>query len=152
MYLEPPHLKPLHLKPLHLKPLHLKPETPSAAPAAADIPATDSVYHFESIQLEPARRRVLRDGKTIALTARAFDLLWLLIRNRHRALTRAELLRRLWRDVCVEDGNLSVHICQLRSALGSSRYILTLPRHGYSFSPDIHVLERALDTQGARAG
>jgi len=131
--------------------MYLEPESPSAAPSASYPPATDSVYVFEALQLEPARRRVLREGKTIPLSARAFELLLLLIRNRHRALSRGELLRRLWPDVCVEDGNLSVHICQLRRALGSPRYILTLPCHGYSFSPDIDVLERALAPRGEKA-
>jgi len=77
----------------------------------------------------------------VAMSARCFDLLLLLIRNRHRMLSREELFRALWPDVCVEDANLTVNMSLVRKALGEDtrnpRYIATLPRRGYRFVADV---------------
>jgi tetratricopeptide (TPR) repeat protein len=52
-------------------------------------------------------------------------------------VSKDELLRTVWNDAVVEENNLSVSISALRKALGEStrdhRYIVTLPRRGYSF-------------------
>jgi DNA-binding winged helix-turn-helix (wHTH) protein len=101
--------------------------------------APEGVYSFDTAELDPQRRVLRIQSRQVPLTARAFDLLLLLIRNRHRSLTRAELMQHLWPNVCVEDGNLSVNISQLRKALANPGYIVTLPRHGYRFAGDVKV-------------
>lgn len=102
------------------------------------------VYGFEPFELDAARRHLLCRGRHVPLTARGFDLLLLLILNRHRMLSRAELLRHLWPDVCVEDANLSVNVSMVRKALGEDRrtprYIATLPRRGYRFVAEVQLL------------
>jgi DNA-binding winged helix-turn-helix (wHTH) protein len=103
----------------------------------ATVPQDGPVYAFQSIRVDPARRLILRGQERVRVTAKVFDLLLALIRSRHRVATRDELIRQLWPDTFVEDGNLSVHISTLRKALNDrcsdQSMIETLPRVGYRF-------------------
>lgn len=99
--------------------------------------SSEGVYRFGLAEVDPHRRLLLVDGRPVALTARAFDLLLFLIRHRHRSLRRSELLEHLWPDARVEDGNLSVNISQLRKALANPDSIVTLPRYGYRFAAQV---------------
>jgi DNA-binding winged helix-turn-helix (wHTH) protein len=73
------------------------------------------------------------------------ELLVLLVRRRSRALTKAELMARIWPDTVVEENNLTVSVSILRKALGESgserRYIETLPRRGYRFVAEVRTVE-----------
>jgi DNA-binding winged helix-turn-helix (wHTH) protein len=68
---------------------------------------------------------------------RYFDLLVLLVDHRHRAVTRTEILDRVWADVVVSDGALTQAVRTIRRALGDDpktpRFIRTISRHGYQF-------------------
>ena len=70
--------------------------------------ATPSVYRFARFRLD-SRNRELRegDGPPIALTAKAFDTLCVLVQNRHRVLSKDELLAAVWPGRVVEENNLS---------------------------------------------
>ena len=91
--------------------------------------------------MDPARRLLLRDGRSVSVTAKVFDLLVVLIRSRERVVTRDELMEKVWPGTTVEDGNLSVGISTLRKALGAgpdgTPMIETLPRVGYRFVADV---------------
>lgn len=108
-------------------------------PSSFSTERNEGLYVFDSVVVDPAQRRFWRCGDEIRLTARCFDLLLLLIRNRNRALRREELLAQLWCVPHVEDANLSVNISHLRRALGHSRSIITLPRYGYRFIAEVTV-------------
>ena len=117
---------------------------PDPAFCRVALPTESNIYVFGSFELNPAQRVLLCNGQPIGLTARCFDLLWLLIRNRHRMLSRRELFDTLWDGLCVEDANLTVNVSLLRKALGESRhqprYVATLPRRGYRFVAEVKVL------------
>ena len=53
------------------------------------------------------KRLLLGDGTPVPLTSKAFDTLVVLIENRDRVVTKDELLRSVWPDVEVEEGNLT---------------------------------------------
>ena len=107
------------------------------------VPQERITYAFGPFELNPAQRVLLCQRQPVGLTARCFDLLWLLISNRHRMLSREELFETLWEGVCVEDANLTVNVSSLRKALGEDRrerrYIATLPRRGYRFVAEVMV-------------
>ena len=94
-------------------------------------------YRFGPFQLDVAERELRRDGEVIALTAKTFDLLLILVQGAGRTLTKSELMESLWPAAAVEESNLSQTIFLLRKALGEngdrSDYILTVPRRGYKF-------------------
>jgi len=95
---------------------------------------TPELYEFGPFRLDPAERKLLRDNQIVALTPKAFDTLLLLVRNSGHLLGKDELIRMLWPDSFVEEGNLSNNIFLLRKALGEDApYIETVPKRGYRF-------------------
>lgn len=87
--------------------------------------------------IDSERRLVTRAGTHLRIEPKAFELLWVLISERPKALSKSELLQRIWRDVMVTDASLTRLIKHLRNALGDDadapRYIRTVPRFGYAF-------------------
>ena len=75
-------------------------------------------YRFGDFLVSRRRRLLLRDGREVPLIPRYFDLLVLLIDERHTAVHRQEILSRVWTDVVVSDGALSQAIRTLRRTLG----------------------------------
>jgi DNA-binding winged helix-turn-helix (wHTH) protein len=104
----------------------------------------DKVVRFLSCELDPARRRLLRDGREVHVTPKAFDLLMLLIDAAPRVVSKDELHERIWPRVVVSDATLFSLIKELRRALGDSDsnapLIRTVHRIGYAFNAR---LERA---------
>ncbi len=100
-------------------------------------PTSPRIYEFGAFRLDSHRRALLRDGELVALTARAIDLLLVLIERRAQVLEKEELIQLLWPDTTVEEGNLTVNVSTLRKALGESpnerRFIMTVPGRGYRF-------------------
>lgn len=96
-----------------------------------------TVYEFPPFRLEPARRRLLRDGESIPLTPKAFDTLVLLVRHRDRVVDKDEALKALWPDAHVEESSLAQNVFAVRKALGDapegSQFVSTIPRRGYRF-------------------
>jgi len=97
----------------------------------------NAIWLFGPFTLDPEQRALLRDGKSIALTYKAFEILHLLVENQGRALSKEEMMRQVWPDSFVDESNLAQHIFHLRKILGDTHegqaYIETLPRHGYRF-------------------
>jgi len=113
-------------------------------------PSEDRVVVFDRYVLEVRARRLLLKGSPIALPARAFDLLVILVEQRGTAVSRERLYQLLWPNGFVEDGNLTQNIYLLRRILDPSgngrRFIETLPRHGYRFAAPVTTLNRPLLT------
>jgi Tol biopolymer transport system component/DNA-binding winged helix-turn-helix (wHTH) protein len=94
-------------------------------------------YEFGPFRLDVAERLLLRAGVTIQVTPKAFELLLVLVSHHGHLLGKDELMKTIWPDAFVEEGNLSWNISQLRKALGDGEdgihYIETVPRRGYRF-------------------
>lgn len=95
------------------------------------------MIHLDAIrlgrfELRPAERLLLQGGLPCHLGGRAFDVLLLLYENRHRTVSRAELLEKVWPGLAIEPNNLQVQIWALRRLLGHAA-IVTVPRRGYRF-------------------
>ena len=74
-----------------------------------------SNWAFDGFTLLIERRLLLGNGTPVPLTAKAFDTLVVLIANGDRVVTKNELLRSVWPDVEVEEGNLTQQIsCSAR--------------------------------------
>ena len=87
---------------------------------------------FGRVEVRPAERALLIDGKPVELGSRAFDLLLALISHRDHVMTKDELLDMVWPGVVVEENNLQVQVSALRKALGP-QVIATVPGRGYQF-------------------
>jgi DNA-binding winged helix-turn-helix (wHTH) protein/tetratricopeptide (TPR) repeat protein len=98
------------------------------------------IYRFDEFELDPSRRKLARNGAPAPLSPKAFDLLTFLVLNPGRVLTKEELLKAVWPDSFVEEGNLAQHISWLRKALGDrSACIATIPGRGYQFTAQVQV-------------
>jgi DNA-binding winged helix-turn-helix (wHTH) protein len=100
-----------------------------------------SGYVFGPFVLDPADRRLLRDGQPVEVSARYFDALALLAAERGRLVTKERFHEEVWRGIPVTDEALTQCIRSLRRALdddaAAPRYIETVPRHGYRFIAQI---------------
>jgi TolB-like protein len=92
-----------------------------------------AVFLAGGVEVRPAERRVLVQGKVVALGARAFDLLIVLMDHRDRVVGKDELLELVWPGTEVEENNLTVQISALRKALGAGA-IATVTGRGYRFT------------------
>jgi DNA-binding response OmpR family regulator len=92
------------------------------------------------LEVNPRSREVRRDGALVELTATEFDVLWALIEANDRALTREELLERVWgpgHHVTLR--TIDNFVLQLRSKLERDptepRHLVTVRGVGYRFKP-----------------
>src|SRR5438552_12376470 len=99
-------------------------------------------YEFGPFQLDPARRLLTRNGETVSLPPKTYELLLLLVRSEGRALPKQELMSALWPDTFVEEANLSFQVTALRKTLGEE-WVETVPRHGYRFGAAVTKVEGA---------
>src|SRR5262245_7227330 len=119
---------------------------------------TKHVYEFGPFRLDVAEHLLLRDGKAVSLTPKAFDLLLALVERHGHLLEKDELLKKVWPGTFVEEANLASNISQLRRALGDGenghRYIETAPKRGYRFVANVKrvVNEHAELTSQKRPG
>lgn len=103
------------------------------------------IYCFADFRLDADNRQLRRDDKPLSLPPKAFDLLLTLVKNKGRLVEKDELFNSVWRDQIVEESNLTVHISQIRKALGETRknprFIETVPGYGYRFVGEVTDLE-----------
>src|SRR5690242_21736513 len=101
------------------------------------------LYRFGQFVLDSRRRTLSHADLPISLTPKAFDVLLFLAQHPNRLVTKEELLKAVWGDTFVEEGNLTQYISHLRKALGDAsedtRLIVTIARKGYQFTADVTV-------------
>src|SRR6266498_1869019 len=90
-------------------------------------------YRFGPFELQPDNRRLLKDGATIVLRPRAFDLLAALVERAGHLVTKDELLDQVWPKMVVEEAALHVQVSALRKVLGADA-ITTVSGRGYQFT------------------
>jgi DNA-binding winged helix-turn-helix (wHTH) protein len=94
-------------------------------------------YYFARFSVNGQTRQLLAGGREIHLSPKAFELLLLLIEQRSRALSKAELQERLWPSTFVGETNLPTLVAEIRRALDDSprepEYVRTMHRFGYRF-------------------
>ena len=92
-------------------------------------------------------RELLRQGAPVHLSPKAFRLLELLIENRPRALSKADLQERIWPKTFVSEANLATLAAEIREAIGeegrSAHFIRTVYGFGYAFSGETTDVKRS---------
>jgi predicted ATPase/DNA-binding winged helix-turn-helix (wHTH) protein len=103
---------------------------------------------FGKYRVFPRRGQLVAGQQVIDLGSRAFAVLLTLLEAEGRLVTREELLKRVWPGTLVDEHNLSVHISNIRRALGEDRYLIaTDSGRGYRFTGTILSVtpERGMD-------
>ena len=110
-------------------------------------------YEFGPFRLEPHKRLLFRGQEVIKLAPKSFDTLLALVEHHGQVLEKDELMKRLWPDSYVEEGNLTLNISNLRKALGENpqqhEYIVTVPGRGYQFVARVKELAESEELAGA---
>jgi DNA-binding winged helix-turn-helix (wHTH) protein len=101
-----------------------------------------ATYRFDEFLLQPDERRLLRNGVTVSLPPRAFDVLVFLVEHAGSLVAKNEILGGVWRDTAVEEANLCVAISAIRRVIGHDA-VVTVPKYGYRFAAELHRDSRA---------
>jgi DNA-binding winged helix-turn-helix (wHTH) protein len=106
-----------------------------------DRPAASAMrVQFDRFVVDFDQRRLFAGAQEIKLAPKSFNLLMLLITERPKALSKQEILERLWPGTFVTENNLATLISDLREALEDQaqepRFIRTVYSYGYSFVGD----------------
>jgi DNA-binding response OmpR family regulator len=99
------------------------------------------VATFGPFALDVSSRRLRKGGEDVPLAPKEFDLLSLFVKRPHRALTREEILKRVWGyELIVTDRSVDRCVTTLRQKIepvpDEPTYIRTIRGIGYRFEPD----------------
>jgi len=107
-------------------------------------------FLFSDHVLDLDRRELRRGAGAITLEPQVFDLLIYLLQNRHRVVSKDDLIASVWHGRIVSDSTLTSRINAARKAVGDSgdeqRIIRTLARKGFRFVGTV------VESQDAAAG
>jgi two-component system response regulator RegX3 len=106
--------------------------------AAAVAAGAPTIVDLGRVQADLAGHRLLRDGHTLPVKPKAFELLAFLIRHPGQVFTRDQLLEHVWGyDYAGETRTVDVHVHWLRSQIeedpGAPAYLHTVRGVGYVF-------------------
>lgn len=95
-----------------------------------------------------------RGGREVRLSRKAFALLRILIANRARVVTKAELHAQLWPDTFVVDANLNVLVLEIRRGLDDpardGHLLKTVHGVGYRFAAPVEPADADSPSNSAR--
>lgn len=101
-----------------------------------DIPQ----FRFADIEVDAAIRQLTRAGQAVRIEPKVFDALVLLLRHRHRVVTKQELLAGVWHRMVVTDGVIARTVMKVRRAVetpGGPPLVKTVHRVGYRFIAEV---------------
>jgi DNA-binding response OmpR family regulator len=101
---------------------------------------SEKALMFDSIQIDPRTRVVMVNESQVELTAKEFDMLYLLARHPKQVFTRDQLLERVWGGAeYIDPGTVTVHVRRLREKIednpSTPKHLLTIWGVGYKFEP-----------------
>ena len=100
------------------------------------------IYEFGDFQLDLEQKSLQRNGQTVPIQPKVFDMLVVLAEKQGEIVSRDDLMKAVWRDTFVEESNLRFCIHTLRKTLGKNAngkdYVETIPKRGYRFTADVN--------------
>lgn len=109
------------------------------------------ILEFGDCLIDTGRRELRRAGELQQIEPQVYRLLLLLIEQRHRVLSRDELVAAIWAGRVVSEAAINSRIKAARAALGddghSQKWIRTLHRAGYRFVGEVQEQAAPLPAQ-----
>lgn len=120
------------VKPARMSELLARIETIRRRTALQGSTARSTTRTFGDVEIDTESRSLIVAGGRVLLTNKEFDLLAVLVENPGAAVSREQLMDRLWGDAFVAvSRSLDVHMTALRSKLGRPGVIETIRGFGY---------------------
>lgn len=92
----------------------------------------DNYIRFKDIEVDTKQRTVKLNGKEVYLTVKEYELLILLLQNKNMALSRDQILERVWGfEYGGETRTVDIHIQRIREKLDLKNNIKTVFKVGY---------------------
>ncbi|OMQ43761.1 winged helix-turn-helix domain-containing protein [Ensifer sp. 1H6] len=102
-------------------------------------------FMFADYVLDQERRELTLRGQVVAVGPQVFDLLQHLVANRHRVVSKDDLLEAVWSGRVVSESTITSHINAVRKAIGDSgeeqHLVRTIARKGFRFVGEVEVDE-----------
>jgi len=99
------------------------------------------ILAFADFEVDLDLFELRRRGKAVEISAKVFDLLLYLIRNRERVVTKDELLAEVWHAQALSSSAIPTAVLALRKVLGDSReaprFVENTPGRGYRFIGEV---------------
>src|SRR5207237_6087183 len=104
-----------------------------------------TIYQFNDFRVDTGQFLLMRDGGTTPITPTVFRILLALLERAGETVTKDELMKFVWPDSFVEEGNLNRNVSTLRKILNEKpcdhRYIETVPKTGYRFIAPVRSID-----------
>ncbi len=100
-------------------------------------------FLFSDHKLDTDRRELWRGSEPIAVEPQVFDLLVYLVENRHRVVSKDDLIAAVWGGRIVSDSTLTSRINAARKAVGDTgedqKLVRTIARKGFRFVAQVRT-------------
>lgn len=109
--------------------------------SSESTPETTMLTEFGDVTVDPARWMVTKAGKTVDMPRKEFELLNCFLAHPGEALTREDLLQKVWSSSTEwqDPSTVTVHVRRLRGRLetdpGKPEHLVTVFGVGYRFDP-----------------
>ncbi|WP_019026574.1 winged helix-turn-helix domain-containing protein [Colwellia piezophila] len=101
--------------------------------------------HFADICIDTHNQLLYRQGETINLAPKVYDLLVYFCQHTHRVISKDELMEQVWTGTLVTENAISRTIVKVRKALADDpknpQFIITVPRKGYRMVAEFVAVE-----------
>ncbi len=98
---------------------------------------TEKIIEIGKIKIDTLARTVLVNGVNVQLSAKEFDLLLLLVRNKNIALYRETIYEQVWGEPYYGNTRtIDLHIQRLKKKLDLEEAVETVYKVGYKFVPE----------------
>jgi sulfatase modifying factor 1 len=98
-------------------------------------------YRIGAYLIDSDAYEIREDGRPMPVEPQVFDLLIMLIENRHRVVGKDEIIEQIWKGRVISDATLSSRIKSARQALGddgsAQKLIRTIHGRGFRFVGDV---------------
>lgn len=100
---------------------------------------SSSIIEIGQIKIDKESYEVYKDNKHISLSTKEFELLWYLMENAGKVLSKEQIYNNVWKTEYGDIGTVAVNIKSLRTKIDpEEKYIITIWGLGYKFARSIN--------------
>jgi DNA-binding winged helix-turn-helix (wHTH) protein len=106
---------------------------------------TRRIYEFDDFRVDTGQFVLMGAGSAKPISPTVFRILTFLLERAGESVSKEDLIKYVWPDSFVEEGNLNRNVSTLRKVLNEKpsdhRYIETIPKTGYRFIASVRTMD-----------